>query len=163
MATRTAPTVDGTGFSYIKTSLRWMDASGDVRTDSYQFDPTATPAEIEAFAATAQLISNATLYEIVVGEVYASVGDAQNADALVWENVRDNLVIQAKNATAQSIRAFLPSPASAIFIGDTENIDPTDVALGNFMTAFVALLPAGYSIVGARFTHRRQINKQIKI
>lgn len=161
--TRTAPTVDGTGFTFIKVSLRWMDYTGDVRTDSYQFDPAATPALIEAFAAASQAASNATLYAVIVGDVYTSVPDAQNALEEVWENVTDNLVLQSKNPVGDSIRGYVPSPINDMFIENTDDIDPSDATLIAYITAFVALLPAGYDVVGARFTSRRQINQQIKI
>lgn len=160
--TRTAPTVNGTPV-YVKVQMRWMDYTGDKRSNSYQFDPAATPGEIEAFADAAQAASNATLYEIAVADVYASVEDSQNAVEEVWENVKDNLVMQSRTATNESIRGFIPAPINSLFIETTDDIDPTSAELIAYMTAFMALLPAGYDVVGARFTSRRDINQQIRI
>lgn len=161
--TRTAPTVDGTGFSYKRVSVAVMDWTGEKRSDSYQFDIAATDAQIEAFIAAQQLISNATIYRVEVAEVYSSVADQSNADENVWEEASTNLVIQTKNPTNQSIRTFVPSPINEMFIENTEAIDPTNVDLTAYLVAMAALLPVGYEVVGARFTARRQMNQQIKI
>jgi hypothetical protein len=140
-----------------------MDWTADKRSNKYQFDPAASIAEIEAFAAAAQAASNASLYEVVVGDAYVSVPDSNNALEEVWENVQDNLVIQAKTALGASIRGYIVSPINAMFLTNTDDIDPASAVLIAYLAAFVALLPAGYEVVGARFTSRRDINQQIPI
>lgn len=162
--TRTAPAIDGIAFTYKKVSLHWMDYTGEKRADSYKFDPAATAAEIEAFAAASQALSNATLWQVTVADVYSSVEDADNAVEAVWEEASANVTVQTKNASGQSIRTFIPAPVDTMFVEGTETPDITVVAFGStYVAALQALLPAGYSIVGARFTSRRDINQQIKI
>ncbi len=162
--TRTAPTVDGLNAFKIVT-LKWIDWTADKRSDSYIFDAaTATNANVETFAAAMQAGSNASLYEIRVGDAYSSVGDGGNALEEVWENVGDNLVIQAKQPLGgMSIRDYIPSPINAMFIENTEDIDPTNAALIAIIAAFVAMIDVTYEVVGARLTHRRQINQQTPI
>lgn len=162
--TRTAPTVDGLN-TYVQVQLRWIDWTGDKRSDSYVFTAAlATNANIETFAAAMQAGSNASLYEIGVKDVYSAVGDSGDASEEVWENVTDNLVLQAKQPLGgQSQRDYIPSPINAMFIENTDDIDPTNGALIAIIAAWVTLLEASYEVVGARFTSRRQINVQIPI
>lgn len=162
--TRTAPTVDGAN-TYKVVVLKWVDYTGDKRSDSYIVTASlATNANIETFAAAMQLGSNASLYDIRVSDAYSSVEDSSNALEVVWENVADNLVIQAKQALGgNSIRDYIPSPIEAMFIDQTEDIDPTNGVLLAIIAAWVALIDASYEIVGARLTHRRQINQQTPI
>ena len=162
--TRTAPAVDG--MNTIKAvQLRWIDWTGDKRSDTYLFGATlATNVNVEAFAAAMQAGSNASLYEIKVSDAYSSVEDQSNALEEVWENATDNLVIQAKQPLGgQSVRDYIPSPVNEMFIENTDVIDPTSTILLAILTAWVALLDPSYEVVGARFTSRRQINSQVKI
>jgi len=162
--TRTAPTVDGTN-THVKVQLRWIDWTGDKRSDTYIFTVAlATDANVEALAAAMQAASNSSLYEINVSAAYSSVEDSGNALEDVWENVSDNLVLQAKQPLGgQSARNFTPSPINAMFLENTDDIDPTNAVLIALIAAWDTLLAADYEIVGARFTSRRQINQQIKI
>lgn len=161
--TRTAPTVDGLGQTFKALSLRWMDYTGDLRTDTFQILSAATPAEMEAFAAAMQAASNATLYEIKVADVYASIPDSQNALEEVWENATDNIVYQAKLPDGTSSRIFVPSPIESQFIDTTDMIDPTSPVVAAVIAAWTPLINPAYEVVGARFTSRRQINQQVKI
>jgi len=160
--TRTAPTVDGTP-DYTQVVLHWIDFTGDLRADSYLVPAAATDAQIEAFAVAEAAASNASLYQIERQQVYNSVGDKTNALEEVHDNVKTNLVIQAKNAASVSNRAYVPAPINTLFVDTTDSIDPASVPLGNILTAFLALLGAGWGIVGARLTYRRDRNEQVKI
>ena len=162
--TRTAPAVDGTN-AFKTVQLRWIDWTGDKRSDTYVFPTTlATNTAVETFAAAMQAGSNASLYEIKVSDAYSSVEDSGNAVEQVWENVSDNLVLQAKQPLGgNSVRDYVPSPVSAMFIENTDVIDPTSAELVAILSAWTALLAANYEVVGARFTSRRQINSQVKI
>lgn len=162
--TRTAPTVDGANV-WKKVQLRWIDWTADKRSDTYIFTAAlATNAAVETFAAAMQAGSNASLYEINVSDAYSAVGDSGDAIEEVWENVTDNLVLQAKQPIGgQSQRDFVPSPINAMFIENTDIIDPASSVLIAIIGSWVALLEATYEVVGARFTSRRQINVQVKI
>lgn len=159
MATRTAPTVDGSP-TFKKVSVTLYDYTGEQRTDSYQLDAAATDVQIEAFIAGLQAISNGTIWRASVGDVYNSVGDPSNADEEVWEEGSSNLVLLAKNATNASQDWYVPAPSNDLFLEGTENIDPTNVDLGTLMTAILALR-SGFSFVSARFTSRRDIGTKI--
>lgn len=166
--TRTAPTVDGTG-TFKSVSVRMIDASGDVRTVTVDVLAATTDAQIEAYVAGLQAISNASVYAVSVGVVYNSVEDSSNAQSEPKsESVAANLVINAGNASKLSKAGYVPAPEAAIFITGTDDIDPTSAALVTYLTAFLAMVNEGvamgseYEIKSARYTERRQINSAIK-
>lgn len=159
MATRTAPTIDGSP-TFLNVSVTLYDYTGEQRTDSYQLDADSTAIEIEAFVAALQAVTNGTIWRVTVGEVYNSVGDPSNADEDVWENANDNVVLLAKDSSNNGINFFIPSPVDEMFVEATENIDPTNAALAALMTAILPM-KAGFSFVSARFTHRKQIGTKI--
>lgn len=159
--TRTAPTVNGTPQFKI-VSLTWYDWTGEQRTDSYQFDAGSTVAQIEAFVAAEQALSNATLWRVQVRDTYNSVGDPGNALEEVWEEVSSNLVFLAKDAMNNAMDVFVPSPINDAFIENTENIDPTYAAIATLLASILAM-KSGYSIVSGRFTSRRDIGTKVNI
>lgn len=165
MATRTAPTVDGTPTSKL-VSFRWIDVSGDVRTDSMYVPTTATDAQIEAMAVALQAGSNASLHSVMVELQYGSVPDASNATAgSKSESVHDQLFFVAKNSDPFKIvqRAYFPAPISDLFIADSDNLNPAETKITDLLTAFLAVIGAGYSIVWGRYTEKSEINEKTPI
>lgn len=165
---RSAPEVDNTGSApaYVHVAYRFIDFSGDLRTVSMDLDPTAaTDTLIEALAVEYGTASNADLYAIEVTDVWGAVADASNAVETTGKSnsVYDNLVVQMKNVTNQSVRVYIPAPVSNLFVGGTDQIDGESTPLANFLTDALALFSgAGYTIVGARYTERREINEQVR-
>lgn len=162
MATRTAPTVDGTP-NWKVLSITVYDYTGEQRTDSYYLDADTTNAEIEALVAALQATTNSTIWKVSVSDLYNSVGDPGNADEAVWEEASANLVLLMKSPTVEKgFNFFIPAPIDNMFIEGTENIDPTNAELAALMTA---VLPAraGYSFVSARFTSRRDVGTKINL
>lgn len=162
MATRTAPTVDGTP-NWKVLSITVYDYTGEQRTDSYYLDADTSNAEIEALVAALQATTNATIWKVTVSDLYNSVGDPSNATEAVWEEASSNLVLLMKSATVEKgFNFFIPAPANDLFIEGTENIDPANAELAALMAA---LLPArnGYSFVSARFTSRRDVGTKINL
>ena len=159
---RTAPAVNGTP-TFKTVSLKWIDASGDKRSDSLQIPTAATNAQVEAWAASEQAGSNASLYAVISEDHYNSAPDKSNALDESKDSVYDNLVYLAKTSANLSKRGFLPAPIAAMFTPGTDTIDPTSTVLADIFTAFLALAGAGYSIVSARYTERREINEAVNI
>lgn len=163
--TRTAGQVDGTP-NAVRVSLHWIDSSGEKRSDSAYLDETATNAEIEAYVAAAQALSNASLYKVQVSYVYEGAMNISNAAQAIFEDVEQNLVWQAKlPASAFSLRTFIPSPVQAVTMvnGNTEEPDPTTTEMLAYQSALITALPSGYTLVGVRFTQRRDINNQVQL
>lgn len=160
---RSAPAVNGTP-TFKLVSLRWIDATGDLRSDTLQLPTATTNAQIEAIADTISDISNAALYRIEVSETYNAVPDKNDAVDALKESVYDNLAILAKTPANDTRRAFIPAPEAGLFVAGTDQIDPTNADLAAFFTALLApLTAAGYEIVSARYTERREINEAVRI
>ena len=160
--TRTAGTVDGTPL-YIDLSLHWIDASGDMRSDSYQVDPTATAAEIEAYAAAQQAASNASLWKIVVGGAYSSVPNANQAATASHNSADDVINMLTKTAGNMSQNVVVRAPLQTLFVGDTEEIDVTDALLATLSATWLVIADGTYTAVSFRFTERREIGRRQRI
>lgn len=157
--TRTAPTVNGTP-SYVVISATMYDYTGDQRTESYQVDADTTDAEIEAWVAALQPLTNGTIWKVEKREVYNSVGDSQNAIEEVWENIKDNVVLLAKDPANNSQDWYIPAPINEMFLETTETIDQNYAPLAPLLASILAM-KAGYGFVSGRFTHRRQIGTKV--
>jgi hypothetical protein len=158
--TKTAPTVDGTGFQWKSVSMTFYDYTGEQRTVTVRVDSDATPAEIDALVSAMQVMSNATIWRVTVSDVYNSVGDPSNAVESVWEEASANIVLLAKDTTDQSSNLFIPAPVNDAFVEGTEEINPAYVPLANTLTAWLAM-KTGYNVVSGRFTQRRDIGTKI--
>lgn len=156
--TRTAPDVTGAA-TFKLVSFRWIDASGTRRSDSYQVPAAATAAQIDDAADAAQALSNASLWAIDIGSVYAGDMDTGAAESLVYAGNDDNVVILLKQPDNQARDFFVPAPIEALFIEETENIDQSNAELATLETALEALFAGTYTIRGNRFTHRSQRGK----
>lgn len=162
---RSAPTIASATPTVMQLSLRWMDASGDTRADSHNIAlADATDAKVEAYVAAVAAISNAVLYEVQKTFVWGDVPDKDDAVNAPKDSASDNLVVQLKNPTRQSVRGYIPAPDDAILVAGTDQIDPTNADLATYLTALLGLYAAGsYSVVGARYNERRETNEQVKI
>lgn len=161
--TKTAPAVDSAAPTYVELQVRWIDYTGDLRSNLYLINAAATDIEINAFVDSLQAASNASIYEISKRLAFASVEDSSNAVEDVWEDIATNVVIQLKDAAAKTSRqVYIPAPINGMFIEQTEEINPANATLASVLTDSLAL-NAGYSVVGARFTQRRARNPQVKI
>lgn len=159
---RTAPAINGTP-TYKLVSLRWIDSSGDLRSDSIQLPTASTDAQIESIADTFSDISNASLYAVHVAAVYNSVADKDNAVDAPKDSVYDNLAILSKTALNATARFFIPAPEAGVFVAGTDQIDPTNADLAAALAAILAPLGVSYDIVSIRYTERREINEAVKV
>lgn len=141
-------------------SIRFIDHTGDKRADNLVGFDTAnvTPANIQALNVAMGAATNASMYEGVIGDVFATVPDKNDAVQADRSEVVNNIVVLAKNAAGASVNLFIPAPIPALFVPGSDEIDPTSTELADVFTAFLALLPAGFEIVSARYTSRKQYN-----
>lgn len=160
--TRTASVVDATP-DYKVVSLQWIDADGDSRGDSIAVPTSATEVQIEAVAAKMVLASNASLWRVVVGNVFEGAKSKSNALEAVRESAQDNIVFHAKNGLRVSTRVYVPAPLAAVFVTDTETPDASSTELDEMMTAVLALLAGTFAGVSLRFTERREIGEKVNL
>lgn len=159
---RTAPTVNGTP-TLRRVSFRWIDATGDKRSDQVEDLPAnLLDADIEAYAVALGANSNAALYSIEVVDIYNSTADKSNAVDAIERSVFDNFVILAKNALNQSRRFYVPAPEAALFVDGTDQFDPSEGEWANILAAVVALTDS-YDVVSIRYSERKEKNEAIPV
>lgn len=175
MATRTAPTVSGTLTDVTATgillSIRFIDYQGQNRSHSLTLPSTVTLAEIEAGVAAIAALTNASVYEVVVGLTWAGEEDSDNATEDVWTSVADAVNTTMRSPTPQLANQIgvLPAPVQAMFIENTQTIDPTYAAYATYLGAILALVNGGaggsgnYTVSWCRFSQHSQSNERIPI
>ena len=141
-------------------SIRYIDHTGDPRADSLSgLDAVAvTPVNLQALNVAMGAATSASMYEGVVQDIFAALPDKNDATVADRSEVQNNIVILAKNAAGASVNLFIPAPVPALFIPNSDDIDPASTELLAVFTAFLALLPAGFGIISARYTGRKQYN-----
>lgn len=162
MATRTAPTVNGTPARY-RVSIGSVDASGDVRTVSIDvLAADYTAAKVEALVAAEQDASQASIWNVEVSAVYAGDQDASNADTAQRNSVFDNVAIRAKAASTNlAYDGYILAPATAVMLADSDQVDPGSTELAAVFAAYLALKPT-YTIRSARYNERVERNQAVK-
>jgi len=160
--TASAPTVDGTPL-YDRVSVHYVDASGDIRSDTIQIDPGTTDAQIQTMVGLIQGNSNASIYKVERTAVYASAPNPTNAVSAVYPSVYDNVVLLFKTLLNQSQNIFIPAPDEDIMPADSDSPDtaaliPTVVAIINVLEGTGT---TDWSGVSARFTERREKNQRV--
>lgn len=158
---RTAPTVDGTG-NYRRLVLKYVDADGEKRSDSYQISEGATDAQIEALVAAVGAATNANVYRVEVITVYNAQPLKSSAVDAVRMSVHDNIVSLWKDTANNSRDFFVPSPVQGNFVPGTVNPEPTGV-LGDVLDAVNNVFESAFSPISVRFTERREKNAAIPL
>lgn len=147
-------------------SLRYIDFSGRKRGDSLTWlNPTTTTlANVQAFNVAMGALTEASLYSEDMHRLFETTPDKDNATSNgARAEVNNNLVILAKAPGLPPVNLFLPAPIDAVFVTGSDQIDPAYAPLGTLFSAWLALLPVGYSIVSTRYTSRKQHNQATPI
>lgn len=155
--TRTAPTVDGTP-TFKQVSISLIDAQGDIRSVSLYAKSAATVAEIEAMVAAQQAITNASIYQVSVSDVYNGARQTSNADDAVVNSVYSNIVYHVKASPSDSQRGYVPAPLDALFDAGTDTVDLDNALLGTWFASVLAVVGSSYTGQSVRYTERREIN-----
>lgn len=160
--TRTAPTVDGTP-PFQRASYSLIDASEDVRTISIQLPVGATAAQIEAIGTQLQDLTNASLFQIEVNQVYGSQPDPGNALEAVHLSVFDNVVLLLKDQLNHSQNFFVPAPVTDLQPADSDTPVVSEIlALGIALTAGLEQgTTDDWQLVSLRYTERREKNQRV--
>lgn len=159
--TRTAPTINGTP-SHKRISIRWVDAQGDTRSTSLIADAAVLDATLETLVTTTQAISNGSIYEVEVTDVYSGARQTSNADDAVVNSIYSNIVYHVKASPTSSQRGFVPAPVDAVFDAGTDTPDIANTDLTAWFSAVLAVVGGAYTGQSVRYTERREINDAIK-
>lgn len=158
MGTRTAPLLS-TAAIYDQISVKWIDASGDTRSDSFNVLPATTAAEVEALLTDLQDRSNASIYEVTRKSIWTGAKTRTNGTALGRsQSVHDHVLTTYKDlATQASQRVYIPAPLEVTLVDGTDvpnMVDLIDVGLTT-----VVMLGGNYAMQSARFVEKREINE----
>lgn len=153
------PATFPTTVTYRALSIALIDGSGDKRSVSMRVRGDITEAQALAVATALGAASQANVYEVTLGDVYAAAPDAGDALDFERDSVYENIVILFKNiATGQTQNAFIPAPVPATMVGETDTPDTDNALYEAFRDAVDAALPAAFEPISARYTERREIN-----
>jgi len=160
--TRTAPDVTG-AITGNTATIHLIDASGDLFTDAITQVAAITPAQVEAWVAAYQAVSQASVYKVTVSNEWAGDPDPDNAEALYRGTVSDGINLLYKNPTtldSQSPRVV--APIAAVMQG---NQDIPLLTGGGFpaLIAAISAILSGFLLTSAQFTGRRERNNNPRI
>lgn len=153
--TRTAPDPSSVDQTQTLVTLHMIDASGDLFPQTFSVLGVAADADIEAVANEYQAVSNASLWKITIGQEYIGDADPDNAVAAYRGSVKDGVNLLYKDVAAGlSQTPRLVAPVGTVMQGNQ------DIPLLTGMTTLIAnigaLIGAGYSLVSAQYTERRE-------
>lgn len=161
---RTAPTVGGTP-TYVVVSYLWIDANGQLGSTPYVTTlARATDAVVEAMAVAVGAASNANVYDIVIEQHYASATpNSAAATEAPRESVNDVILTLIRDATSRKTQEVqIPAPLDAIFVTDTNDVDPTNALYQAVNTAANNLVIAAYGFISVRFSEHKKTNKKTR-
>lgn len=164
MATRTAPTIGALTISEQLVGVSLMDASEDVFSDSIKMPGGALldMAAVEAWIADYQPVTQASIFEVRMMQVWRGSANPSNADAGYRASIADGININYNDTdvfnAVEGIRVV--APIAAWLQG---NSDVVIVPLAGLPAAFNAetltllnSLGGGYSLESLQFTTRRE-------
>lgn len=162
MATRTAPAATAAVTS-VSTTLHLIDASGDLITDNIVSPTVPSAANVETWANTYQLATQASLYKISSSQVWEGDADPDNADVGQRNSVKDGVNLFWKNiATMASQNPRLVAPIAAVMQGNQDIPLLSATQFTNLIVAMQTLL-TGYDLQSAQYTERRERSNNPRI
>lgn len=160
MATRTAPTIDGSP-PFVTLLIRMIDARNDKRSFNIDIDPSATNTDIDAAVNALQTATNASIYEVKVQAAYSGAALVTNATNAVFTSADDLINITFRNAGDKTTRrAEIRAPLGQLVDGG-EVVNTDDAIYIAVRDAFNTILPLAYDPVSARFTERSNKNSAV--
>jgi len=164
MATRTAPTVGALTISEQLVGVSLIDASEDIYSDSLKMPGGALVdmADVEAWIADYQPITQASIFEVRMMQVWRGSANPTNADVGYRASIADGININYNDTdvfgASEGIRVVAPIAAWM-----QNNSDVVIVPLAGLPAAFntetlnlINSLGGGYSLETLQFTTRRE-------
>lgn len=162
MPTRTAPSFTAAA-SRRNITLRLIDASGDLYSETLPVAVAATAANVETWAAAYAAASNASLYGIV--DSIERLGDADPDNATVGQrnSVKDGVNSLYKVAsTGEALTTRLVAPIPAVMQGNQDIPLLSATEMSALIVAYLALL-SGFGFNSAQYTERRERKNNPKV
>jgi len=155
--TQTAPTMV-TAATYRLISIHFVDASGDVWTESFRTPIATTAAQLDTLIADIQERSNASIWRVDDQLIREGAAAKSNATVLPRsQSVFDTVFLTFKNiATSVTQRIYIPAPLEVTLVAESDTPNNTDLA--DVATAAAVVLGAGFVWQSSRYTEHREIN-----
>lgn len=157
--TRTAPTVDGTPNKVIL-SIQCIDASGDKYSDSLELLAVPLDADIEAYVAGYQSVTQTSVYQVTVSLNYVGDIDPDNALTSQRNSVKDGINLLWRDDTALKTQTTrVVAPITDVMQG---NQDIPLLSYANMITyiAETGDILTDYALQSAQYTERRERNNE---
>lgn len=160
--TRTAPLFTATA-SRRNITLRLIDASGDLYSETLPVAVSATSANIEAWASAYASASNASLYAIIDSQERIGDADPDNAVVAQRNSAKDGINSLYKvPSTGEALTTRLIAPIPAVMQGNQDIPLLSATEMTALITAYLALL-TGFSFSSAQYTERRERKNNPKV
>lgn len=161
--TSTAPDVSVAAANQFTTTLHLVDASGDLYTDSITGTAAMSNADSEAYKASYQAASNASVYAVSKQSLWVGDIDPDNALALYRASVKNGINLMWKNnTTLKTITPRLVAPIAGVMQGNQDIPLLSATELVALIADYQALL-TGFSLVSAQYTDRRERSNNPRI
>jgi len=152
--TRTAPAATGAANKFV-TSISLVDASGDSYSVAIITGTAPTGAAIEAFAASYQAATQASVYQIRLESVWIGAKETDNAESDIRYQVENGINMLFRSAdllSSSTVRVIAPVPAA--MDGDDDIPLPGVAPLTGVATDAAAI--NGGTFESAQYTTRRE-------
>lgn len=161
MATRTAPTFNGTPSNRL-ISIRLVDASDDTISIAWLVPVASLAADIEGMIAAYQLATQASVYEIIDTGRYTGAKAKSNADTDEHNSVADGVNMTFKNLTTTQL---LPLRVVAPTLNAVPSGSDTPDLSGQLQTVITAMgvLQPTFPFQTAQFTERTERSNNPKV
>lgn len=159
--TMTAPLLTAAA-TYRLISIHFVDASGDVWTESFRTPLATTGAQLDALIADIQERSNASIWRVDDQLIREGAAAKTNATKLPRsESVFDAVFLTFKNIGTNVVyRIYIPAPLEATLLDETDTPNNTDLA--DVATAAGVVLGAGFVWQSSRYSEKRETNEAEK-
>lgn len=159
--TMTAPTMVS-AITYRLISIHFVDASGDVWSESFRTPSATTAAQIDTLIADIQERSNASIWRVDDQLIRQGAAAKTNATtAPRSQSVFDAVFLTFKNiATSVAFRIYIPAPLEVTLLDETDSPNNTDLA--DVATAAAVVLGAGFVWQSSRYVEHKETNEAEK-
>jgi len=161
--TSTAPDVSAAAPNETTATLHLVDASGDLFTDTITMPSAITLANIEAWKASYQDATNASIYKVTEERAWVGDLDPDNAVAAFRASAKEGVNLLFKNLTTlRTITPRLIAPIDAVMQGNQDIPLLTATEFVALIADYQAIL-TGFSLSSAQFTGRRERSNNPRI
>lgn len=157
--TRTAPTVNGTPNKVLLT-ISVIDASGDQYSDTLVLNAVPLAADIEAYVAAYQGVTQASVWNVAVSSNYEGDKDPDNAQTFQRNSVKDGInLLWRDSATLDTESTRVVAPIPDVMQGNQDIPLLTYVDMLTYIAETGDILTA-FALQSAQYTERRERNNE---